>query len=298
MEHPSASALPVVPSRQFSNAISRFALIAVLLTLTACGSLQVKDAEENPPPGTQTTTDLAPPAADSTNDPLEGFNRAIYSFNQKFDRYVFKPVAKGYRAVVPEFARKGISNFFSNLHDPVIMLNNLLQGKVVNAASDLGRFLVNSTVGIAGLFDVASHIGLDKHDEDFGQTLAVWGVGEGPYVVLPILGPSNLRDTVGIVPDWELYPVNYVDDPETRYGLILLEAVNRRSQLLDAGDILEQAAGEDPYVFVREAYRQRRQNMIYDGNPPVTAPDPSLFEDDPPAGEQDGSGQPNPPTGG
>ncbi len=262
-------------------------LIAALLCLTACGTVSVSDSTaETPAPTTANTG--------SAGDPLIGFNRAMYSFNDKFDRYLLKPVAQGYRAVMPEFARKGVSNFFSNLHDPAIMVNNFLQGKFVRGASDLGRFVVNSTVGLVGLFDVASHIGLEKHDEDFGQTLAVWGVGEGPYLVLPILGPSTVRDGFGLVPDWKMYPPNYLEDRDTRYGLLVVEAINRRSQLLEAGDILDQAAGEDPYVFVREAYRQRRLNLIYDGNPPTAAPDPSLFEDDSPAGQKETAPKPVP----
>lgn len=275
--HAASPALTPTASALLSRSIRVLALMGALLCLTACGTVQPRedaDTAATAPTGTQ---------AQANDDPLEGFNRAMYRFNDKFDRYVLKPVAKGYRAVLPEFARKGVSNFFGNLHDPVIMVNNLLQGKFTQAASDLGRFLVNSTVGIYGLFDVATHAGLDKHDEDFGQTLAVWGVGDGAYVVLPILGPSNVRDGIGLVPDWVLYPLNHMEEHSTSDKLLLVEIVNRRAQLLDAGDILEQAAGEDPYVFVREAYRQRRRSLVYDGNPPTPPPDPSLFEDDPPA---------------
>jgi len=246
-------------------------LVLVLACLGGCASVSTRDDAGG-------AKGASPEQQDLSSDPLEGFNRTMYRFNDKFDRYLAKPVAKGYRFILPEFARQGVSNFFSNLHDPVIMVNDLLQAKFVNAASDLGRFLVNSTIGIAGLLDVASPMGLDKHDEDFGQTLAVWGVGEGPYLVLPILGPSTVRDSVALVPDWELYPINYWVDSGTRDKLIVVEFVNRRAQLLDAGDILEQAAGEDPYVFVREAYFQHRRNQTYDGNTPAPPPDPSLFE--------------------
>lgn len=234
-----------------------------------------------------TSTEATPPAAGyDSNDPLEGFNRAMYVFNENFDRYLLKPVAKGYRAVTPAFARRGLANFFSNLYEPVNMVNNLLQGKFTHGASDFGRFAINSTLGIYGLFDVATHIGLDKHNEDFGQTLGVWGVGEGPYLVLPILGPSNFRDALGEVPDWYLYPTQYMEEGSTADKLWVGRLVVRREQLLDATDILEQAAGTDPYVFVREAYRQRRRSVIFDGNPPAPPPDPSLFEDEPaPAGK-------------
>lgn len=221
--------------------------------------------------------------SDDSNDPLEGFNRAMYTFNDKADTYVLKPVAKGYRAALPSPVRTGVSNFFGNLHDPVIMLNNLLQGKVVNAISDFWRFVVNTTIGIYGLFDVASEFGLEKHNEDFGQTLGKWGAGEGAYLVLPLIGPSSLRDGTGWYVDEELYPPNHMEEGSTRDKLLVVEVVNKRAQLLDATDVIEQAGGRDPYVFVREAYRQRRKNLIYDGNPPVEQPDSILFEDDKPA---------------
>lgn len=255
---------------RFPGLLSKSILAFCMSVLVAaCGSMPVQDG--------------APPAQTvETGDPLEGFNRAIYTFNDKFDRYLLKPVAKGYRFIVPDIARRGVSNFFSNLGDPANMLNNLLQGKFVDGASDLGRFVINSTIGIGGLFDVAGHIGLEKHDEDFGQTLAVWGVGEGPYLVLPVLGPSNIRDGVGLVPDWYMNPTEYMEEQSTANKLLVLKVINRRDQLLEATDILEQAAGDDPYTFVREAYRQRRRSLVFDGNPPAAAPDPSLFDDDPP----------------
>lgn len=249
-----------------------------LVGLSACGTLQQRNGEENPPAQSDAENEQ-----DSARDPLEGFNRAMYTFNDKFDRYLLKPVAKGYRAITPKPVSRGISNFFSNLHDPGIMLNNLLQGKPKQAGSDLGRFLANTTLGIAGLFDVASKMGLEKHSEDFGQTLGKWGVGEGPYLVLPFLGPSNLRDGPALVVDWETYPPNHMEEQSTRNKLLVVEVVDKRAQFLEAGDILEQAAGQDPYIFVREAYRQRRINLIHDGNPPQAAPPPGLFEDDEPA---------------
>lgn len=269
-----------------------------LLALSACGTMPDR------PVADAASVDTAHPTAtnakdagtnggataeqDDAHDPLEGFNRAMYTFNDKLDIYVLKPVAKGYRAVAPSPVRHSVANFFSNLHDPVVMLNNLLQGKPGQAASDLGRFMFNSTVGIFGLFDVSSKMGLPKHDEDFGQTLAVWGVGDGPYLVLPFFGPSNMRDAPALVVDWETYPLTYHPrthrkDSGTRDKLWLLEIIDKRSQLLEASDILEQAAGRDPYIFVREAYRQRRRYLIYDGNPPQEAPPASLFEEDSPA---------------
>ncbi|MGE5240953.1 MAG: VacJ family lipoprotein [Bacteroidota bacterium] len=244
-----------------------------LLALSACGTTRG-------PAGLDAAAPADAAADNNAHDPLEGFNRAMYTFNDKLDRYVLKPVAKGYRKVTPTPVRRSISNFFGNLHDPAIMLNNLLQGKPKQAASDFSRFFVNSTIGIFGLFDVATKWELPKHDEDFGQTLAVWGVGDGPYLVLPFFGPSNMRDAPALVVDWETYPPNQMKDSGTRDKMFVLEVVDGRAKLLEAGDILEQAAGQDPYVFVREAYRQRRSYLVYDGNPPQAAPPPGLFEDD------------------
>ena len=254
-----------------------------VLALSACGTVPNRPAEDGAPSNGNAQTGAANGEQDTSHDPLEGFNRAMYTFNDKFDRYLLKPVAKGYRAITPKPVSKSISNFFGNLHAPGIMLNNLLQGKPGQAASDLGRFLVNSTVGIAGLFDVATKWGMQKHNEDFGQTLAVWGVGDGPYLVLPFFGPSNLRDGPSLIVDWETYPPNHMEEHSTSDKLYVVEVIDKRAQLLDASDILEQAAGRDPYVFVREASRQSRRNQIYDGNPPQAAPPPGLFEDDTPA---------------
>jgi len=215
-------------------------------------------------------------------DPLEGMNRAIYVFNDKFDRYLMKPVAQGYRFITPSFLRTGIANFFRNLYDPANMVHNFLQGKFAEATSDVGRIFLNSTVGVFGLFDVASALGIERHNEDLGQTLGAWGLGEGPYLVLPVLGPSTLRDGTAKIPDIYLYPAVYLEQRSTAGKLRAAEVLSAREQLLDASDILDQAAGEDPYIFVREAFRQHRRNLVYDGNPPSDATDPSLFEDDPP----------------
>lgn len=259
-----------------------------LLALSACGTLPNSADGSNAPPAKTNAKDAGTNAGATeeqgkVRDPLEGFNRAMYTFNDKLDRYALKPIAKGYRAITSSPVRKSVSNFFSNLHDPVVMLNNLLQGKPGQAASDLSRFMFNSTIGIFGLFDVSTKFGLPKHNEDFGQTLAVWGVSDGPYLVLPFFGPSNLRDGPALIVDWETYPPNQMRDHSTSDKLFLVEVIDKRAQLLDASDILEQAAGQDPYVFVREASRQQRRNLIYDGNPPQQAPPPSLFEDDSPA---------------
>jgi phospholipid-binding lipoprotein MlaA len=206
-------------------------------------------------------------ASTHPRDPLEPMNRAIYSFNDSVDNALFKPVAEGYRAVLPQFARTGVSNFFSNINDVLVALNNLLQGKVLNAVSDVGRVVINSTIGIAGFLDVATHFGLEKHNEDFGQTLGRWGVGDGPYLVLPFLGPSNLRDAVSRAVDFRTDPLTYVRSMRLRNSFWGTRALNDRANLLDASKILETAA-LDPYEFTRDAYIQRRRNLIHDGSPP------------------------------
>lgn len=201
-------------------------------------------------------------------DPLEPLNRAIFGFNETVDKAVTKPVAKAYKAVVPDPIEMMVRNFFSNLGDVVTVVNDLLQFKLVQAISDTGRVVVNSTVGFLGVADVASAIGLAKHDEDFGQTLGYWGIGSGPYLVLPFLGPSTVRDTVGLAADTYSDPLfNQVDHPRTRNQLLLAKYISKRADLLETEKILEEAA-IDRYSFVRDAYLQRRRNQIHDGNPP------------------------------
>jgi len=200
-------------------------------------------------------------------DPAEGFNRTMYSFNDSLDRAIVKPLAKGYKAITPAPVDKGISNFFGNLADVGSAINNLLQFKLEHAASDVGRVLVNSTVGLLGFMDVASNMNMQKYGEDFGQTLGAWGSGPGPYIVLPLLGPSSGRDAIGIVVDWYTDPVTYVKGNSWRNGLVGLRLVDQRADLLGASRILEEAA-LDPYEFSRDAYLQKRRNDVYDGNPP------------------------------
>jgi len=214
------------------------------------------------------------------NDPYEHFNRTVYRFNDTLDRAILKPVAKGYQKVVPQPVDDGVTNFFSNLDDVTVTLNDLLQGKVRQAGSDLSRLVWNSTVGIAGLFDVASHLGLPKHNEDFGQTLGKWGVSSGPYLVLPFLGPSTFRDTAALPADWVSDPLyHYYDEDKNGYWkLKSVYYVDKRADLLRASRILEQAA-LDEYVFMREAYLQRRQSLVYDGNPPQ--PEFDLLDEEP-----------------
>jgi phospholipid-binding lipoprotein MlaA len=201
-------------------------------------------------------------------DPLEPINRRVYGFNEAVDKAVLKPVAKGYKAVVPPPVRGGVTNFFGNFRDVTSAVNNLLQLKIPRAASDLGRVAINSTVGILGVFDVASRLGLEKHDEEFGQTLGYWGLPEGPYLVLPLLGPSTARDSLGLVGDVFTDPQFYVFDhaPES-YIAFGTRLINVRANLLETEKIFDQAA-LDRYAFLREAYLQRRRNQIYDGKPP------------------------------
>ncbi|GBG01124.1 hypothetical protein AZSI13_04510 [Azospira sp. I13] len=205
--------------------------------------------------------------ANNPKDPWEGFNRAMFSFNEGVDKAVIKPVAQGYDAVLPQPVQTGVGNFFGNIADVFIAFNNLIQGKPGDAVSDAGRVFLNSTVGILGIFDVASVAGLEKHDEDFGQTFGRWGVGDGPYVVWPFIGSRTVRDTVGYVVDVAADPVRNVDHVPTRNAAAALRLVDTRASLLPAEKVIDDAA-LDKYSYMRDAYLQRRKNLIYDGNPP------------------------------
>jgi phospholipid-binding lipoprotein MlaA len=200
-------------------------------------------------------------------DPAEGFNRAMYSFNDGFDEAIGKPVTTAYRNALPSPIRSGVRNFFANIADLWIGANNLLQGKPADTVTDWARFAFNSTIGIFGLIDVASEVGLEKHDEDFGQTFGRWGLADGAYLVWPFLGSSSVRDTVGLVFDLGLDPVLLHKPVRVRNVMGVLRATGKRADLLDASRILEEAA-LDKYVFQRDAYLQRRRSQIYDGNPP------------------------------
>ena len=210
-------------------------------------------------------------------DPLEGLNRATFKVNETVDDYVLKPVAKGYQAITPSFVRSGVSNAFSNVGDVGTSVNNLLQGKPANAISDVGRFLVNSTLGVLGLFDVATGMGLEKHEEDFGQTLGRWGVGSGPFLVLPILGPSTLRDTVAKPADAYTSYSRYMGHVPTRNSTQALGIINFRADLLGTTSTLDEAS-LDKYQFIRDAYLQRRLSQVYDGKVPQAMRD-KLEED-------------------
>ncbi len=210
----------------------------------------------------------------SPSDPLEPVNRAVFGFNEKFDQVLLKPVAQGYRAVLPELVRTGASNFFANIEDVWIAANNLLQGKVENSLQDVMRVAINTVFGLGGVIDVATDAGLEKHNEDFGQTLGRWGFGPGPYVVLPFLGPSNVRDGIGLLGfDTAADPVWNLDHVPTRNTIYAERAVNNRANALDAVQVMEEAA-LDKYRFVRDSYLQRRRSLVFDGNPPREPKDP------------------------
>ncbi|HZW86121.1 MAG TPA: VacJ family lipoprotein [Gallionella sp.] len=205
--------------------------------------------------------------ANNPVDPLESLNRGVYKFNDTLDKAVAKPLAKGYKKVVPQFGRTMVSNFFSNLDDVVVTLNDFLQFKLAQGVSDTTRFLVNSTIGVLGFFDVASTGNLNKHNEDFGQTLGKWGVGNGPYLVLPIFGPSTLRDGVGLYTDSQVSLIHDIKHIPTRNEVYAAQAIDQRAALLDQENILDEAA-IDPYTFIRDAYLLHRNSLVYDGNPP------------------------------
>ncbi len=199
----------------------------------------------------------------SDPDPWEGFNRKVFAFNEVVDKYALKPVAQGYRSITPVPVQSSVSNFFSNLGDVMVVANDIGQLKLGQAASDTARFLINTTVGFFGVFDVATHIGLSKHNEDLGQTLGYWGVGTGPYLVLPFLGPSNLRDATGTAGDFA-YGVGISDvgdDAKAHGAMYALWAANTRASLLDA----EKLISGDRYTFLRSAYQQRREFLVNDG---------------------------------
>jgi phospholipid-binding lipoprotein MlaA len=197
----------------------------------------------------------------SERDPWEGLNRSIFAFNDTADKYVLKPIAKGYQWVTPDPVEEGVSNVFSNLWSLTTIVNDLLQLKFGQAAEDTGRFLVNSTVGLLGIFDVATPMGLEGSNEDFGQTLGYWGVNSGPYVVVPLFGPYTVRDGFGRLVDGNTDPVAYIDDVPTRNQTFGVRVVSDRAGLLEA----EKLITGDRYTFIRDAYLQRRDALVNDG---------------------------------
>jgi phospholipid-binding lipoprotein MlaA len=218
-----------------------------------------------------------PPGERDPRDRFERTNRAIHRFNDALDRGVAKPVAKAYVKVTPAPVRTGFGNFFRNLASPTVIVNDLLQLKVKEFATETVRLVVNTTLGIGGLFDPATQLGLPAGNEDFGQTLGRWGVPAGPYVVLPIFGPSSVRDTVGFAGDQFTDPKYYVKDDVAKWSLTGMSVVDARADLLATENLLEQA--NDPYTFIRNAYLQRREYLVKDGVVPEE--EFEIFEDEP-----------------
>lgn len=216
-------------------------------------------------------------------DPLEPFNRSVYSFNEGLDRAVLKPVATAYQNITPSPVRTGVSNFFENISDVWSMVNNLLQAKPAQAVDSLFRVTTNTLWGVGGIFDVATELKIPKHKEDFGQTLGTWGLASGPYVVLPLFGPSSVRDTAGLAVDMQGDLVSQSSNVPVRNSLKVLDLVDTRASLLSAGSLLEQAA-LDKYAFTRDAYLQRRKSLV-GGNSERTEPEERFdLPESPPAG--------------
>ena len=237
--------------------MSRYVFLFLLIGLMAGGCTSTQQLSDDP------------------SDPWEGYNRRVYTFNDALDRALLVPAASGYRAVAPEFVEESVSNIFANIGDLGVAFNNTLQFKFLDAASDAGRILVNSSIGLLGLFDVASRMGLRKHDEDFGQTLGYWGMDTGPYVMLPLFGPSNLRDGPGKVVDGFLWPPNWTDiKTSERNGLFALNLINTRAELMQLEEKVKELS-RDRYVFIRDAYLDRREFLVNDGEISI---DDDLYE--------------------
>lgn len=234
------------------NKLAILVLLTCLLILGGCNTLR---------PNTEV-------GAHISDDPMEGFNRSVYKFNSSTDKIILRPVAKGYRSVVPAPARAGVSNFFNNLNEPLFAINNLLQGKTDRTLSSVFRFVVNSTIGVLGLVDVASKMDVKAAPEDLGQTFASWGMKPGRYIMLPLLGPSNLRDTLGFLGEtFSYYPIGEITNSSVgRTSLSVTNIIDKRSGLLGADSVL--GAQLDPYSFLKVTYEQNRVNDIYDGSPP------------------------------
>jgi len=214
--------------------------------------------------------------SDPERDPWEGFNRKIHSFNMGVDKAVLRPVAKGYDKVMPDAPQRGVRNFFNNLSWPVDFVNLILQGRFRDSMAETGRFLLNTTIGLGGFFDIASRGGHPDFNEDFGQTLAVWGWKDSNYLVLPFFGPHTVRDTLGRSIYGYLHPVSYYVREENNYVPLVVDLITLRAELLPLDEEIQ--AAEDPYVLIRDVYLQRRDFEIYDGNPPSTDYD-ALLDD-------------------
>jgi len=243
--------------------IKQYSVLFIICSLSLAAGCATLDGPPNP------------------DDPLESYNRAMFSFNETMDKAILKPVAKGYTWIMPNAFNTGVTNFFSNLDDIVVFANSLLQLKIHQAVSTSARLVWNTTIGLLGFIDVATHMDLPKYNEDFGQTLAFWGVDSGPYFVLPFLGPSTVRDGLSVPVDWVLFdPVFQDKDLDVTLSLLVVRYTDKRADLLKATNIIDETA-PDKYAFIRDAYLQRREYLIHDGKVPDSVfSDEELFEDD------------------
>lgn len=238
---------------------------------------------------------VPPNAGQDPRDPFESVNRQVFAFNEGLDKVVLKPLAQLYQTVLPVSVQDCFSNGFSNLREPSNAINNLLQGKAAESVSDVCRFAVNTTIGLLGCFDVASRMGLERHREDFGQTLGTWGLGQGPFLVLPLFGPSSIRDGVGLGVETVLDVNFWIENVSVRNTIFAVRTVNARAELLKAEELISDAA-LDKYTFIRDGYLQRRRNQVYDGNPPRQKDPYDEEEEAPTPGAGTGSSGP-PPAG-
>ena len=245
------------------NFIKKYAALFIFCSLSLTSGCATLDGPPNP------------------DDPLERYNRAMFSFNETMDKAVLKPVAKGYNWIMPDFLSTGVTNFFNNLDDIVVFANSLLQLKFQKAGETSARLVLNTTFGLFGLLDLGPRMDLPKQNEDFGQTLAFWGVDSGPYFVLPFLGPSTVRDGLSVPIDWFLFdPVFQDKELKVTLSLLVVRYTDKRAGLLQATNIIDETA-PDKYAFIRDAFLQRRQYLIHDGNPPDTGmSEDELFNDD------------------
>lgn len=260
-------------TRRGRRALSGIAALAATLLFVGCTTIQ----QARGGPGQKL-------------DPWENWNRKVFAFNEDLDKYVMKPVATAYANVVPQPLRRGVDNFFANAADAWSAVNNVLQGKGQPAFEDVVRFTTNSFFGIAGFFDVASELGIPRHKEDFGQTLGVWGFGAGAYIVWPLLGPSTVRDSIGLPLDISVSPSAVINDGRTQVALTALQLINARANLLGASQVLDDIA-LDKYTFLRDAYLQRRRSLVFDGED-RSPPDSQQQDDGNPSAPADGASAP------
>ncbi len=243
-------------SYRHNSPVSMLAVLLAALLLAGCATTEMIDGEINP-------------------DPYEETNRSFYKFNDALDRHIMTPIAENYVKALPEGARNGITNFFDNLEYLNVILHSFLQGKLGQGISDVTRFVVNSTLGIGGLFDVATSMGLEEHEEDLGQTLATWGIDQGSYLYLPFLGPYTARNSPDVASSYFSNPLTYISTIYL-FPVTFLNMLNDRANLLEASEFVNEAS-IDPYSFTREAYLQQRRYLIHDGNPPSDGYD-DIFE--------------------